>query len=185
MNSKYSLDKTSKFIISEMMKDGRIKYTALAKKLNITPAAVKERVERLIDKKILRVSSMVNHQQYYPVTATIGIESDAQGIDKLTRRLRNCPLVFHISRTSGNYNLIVSLLAEDLDFIDDFLNRQIRSESGVKHVEVNIGTATVTPEYTPLRMFYPDDIEEAPCGLMADDERRCPRCPAFIKEEKK
>lgn len=183
MKSKNILDEVNKYIIFELSKDGRTKLTTLAKKLNVTPAAVKERVERLIDKKILRVSALVNHQLLYPVTAVIGVEIDSDGLDKIIRRLRNCPLVFHINKTSGNHNLFIIMIAENLDFIDEYINKQIRSESGIKHVEVNIGNATILPQYTPLRLFYEKNLAEAPCGLMYDDERRCSHCPAFAEKE--
>ena len=169
-----------------MIKNGRIKYTELARKLKVTPAAVKERVERLIDKKILHVSALLDNKQFFPVNATIGIEGDSDAVNTLTRRLRNCPLVFHLTKTAGQHNLILSIVAEDLVQVEEFLNKQIRSETGVKHVEVNIGNQLIVPEFTNIRMFHPPDEEYAPCGLRFDDEQRCSRCPAWlVKEEMK
>ena len=68
MKKEKRLDKTSRLIISEMIKDGRVKYTTLAKKLGITPAAVKERVERLIKNKVIRASILLNPKLFFPVT---------------------------------------------------------------------------------------------------------------------
>lgn len=183
MKTKKTLDDVNKFIISELFKDGRTKYTTLAKKLKVTPAAVKERIERLIEKKILRVSSLLNTQKLYPITAVIGIETDADGVNILIRKLRNCPLVFQLLKTSGMHNLIINMVGKDLAQIDELLNKQIRSEPGIKHVEVNIGNVSVIPEFVQLKLLYSKNPEHAPCGLRRDDEGRCPRCPTFEGEE--
>lgn len=135
---------------------------------------------------MIKVSALLDSKQFFPVNATIGIEADSDGVSTLTRRLRNCPLVFHLTKTAGQHSLIISIVAEDLAQIEEFLNKQVRSEPGIKHVEVNIGNQLVVPEFTNIRMFYPPDEEYAPCGLKFDDERRCPRCPAWlVKEEMK
>jgi len=176
------LDNKNRIIISELLKDGRAKYTSLAKKLNVTPAAIKERVERLIEKKILRISALLNTQKLYPLTASIGIETDSDGVNLLIRKLRNCPLIFHLVRTSGNHNLILNMVSTDIGLIDDFLNKQIRSEPGIKHVEVNLGNTVAVPEFAQIRLFYSQDSETAPCGLRFDDEMRCPKCPVFTEE---
>ncbi|MEM7825508.1 MAG: Lrp/AsnC family transcriptional regulator, partial [Candidatus Aenigmatarchaeota archaeon] len=126
MKVKNILDEKNEYLISQLIKDGRIKYTTLAKELKVTPAAIKERVERLIEKKIIKIGALINLQKFYPLTASIGVETDADGVNILIRKLRNCPLVFHLLKTSGNHNLIINILATDVALIDDFINRQIR-----------------------------------------------------------
>jgi DNA-binding Lrp family transcriptional regulator len=185
MLKKILLDETNRLIISEMLKDGRVKYTALAKKLGITPAAVKERVERLLKNKIIRASALLNTQQFYPVNATIGLEADSESINLLIRKLRPCPLVISMTRTSGVHNLIINIVAEDFQQLESFLDNQIRNEPGIKHVEVNIGNnSTVVPEYTQMRLFYEDDTEFVPCGLRYDDKNVCLNCPGLMNVKK-
>ncbi|RLI98745.1 MAG: hypothetical protein DRP00_01355 [Candidatus Aenigmatarchaeota archaeon] len=183
MKSKNFLDETNRFIISELLKNGRIKLTELAKKLKVTPAAVKERVDRLIKKKVITISALINPESLYPLSACIGVEADADGVNLIVRKLRNCPLVFHLAKTSGNHNLIINMVARDIAQLEEFLNKQIRSEPGIRHVEVNISNSIIVPKYLPLRFFYPYDPEYAPCGLRFDDEERCPSCPAFEKKK--
>jgi Lrp/AsnC family transcriptional regulator for asnA, asnC and gidA len=185
MKSKKFLDSTSKFIISELQKDGRLKFTALAKKLNITPAAAKERVERLLGKKIIKISALINTQNLFPITSAIGIEADSEGVNILVRKLRNCPLIFHMTKTSGNHNLVISMVSRDISQMEDFLNKQIRSEPGIRHVEVNLGNATIVPEYFQLRMITnPKENDIAPCGIRRGEVDQCVDCPALTSEER-
>jgi Lrp/AsnC family transcriptional regulator for asnA, asnC and gidA len=185
MKTKIILDDTNRFIISELLKDGRVKYTTLAKKLGVTPAAVKERFERLIKNKVIKVSGLLNTQLLFPVTACIGLETDSDGVNILIRKLRNCPLVVHMTRTSGMHNLIMNVVAKSMDQLDSFLNNQIRSEPGIKHVEVNIGNASiVVPDFHQVRLFYPDDPDYLPCKLRFDEKEVCTGCPNLVKNNK-
>jgi Lrp/AsnC family transcriptional regulator for asnA, asnC and gidA len=177
-----NLDDRSRYIISELTRDGRTKYTKMARDLKITPAAVKERVERLIDKGFIRVAALVNMQKFFPITAVIGIEADSDAIKILTRRFRNCPLVFHMAKTSGMHNLIIFIAAEDLNFIDKFISSHVRSEPGVRHVEVNIGNSPSNPEFLQLNVCSPKLLDACPCGARCDDcafytEHSCMGCP--------
>ena len=86
-------------------------------------------------------------------------------------------------KTSGNHNLIINIVAPDIATIDEFINKQVRSEPGIKHVEVNLGNVTIVPEYAPMKLFYSSDSEYAPCGWRFDDEMRCSNCPAFWREK--
>lgn len=177
-----NLDERSRYIIEQLMKDGRTKYTAIAKKLGITPAAVKERVERMIDKGIIKVSALVNIEMFFPVTAVVGIEGDADAIKTLTRRFENCPLVFHMARTSGMHNLVVSIAGEDLNSVEKFLSNHIRNEAGVRHVEVNIGNSPHHPKFAQLKIGYVKALSSCPCGMGCDkcpsyDDKSCRGCP--------
>lgn len=162
MKAKNNLDDVNKYIISEMIKDGRVKYTKLARDLGVTPAAVKERIERLVKNKIIKPTVLLNMKELFPVSAAIGIEANPQTINMLVRKLTPLQSVLRILRTSGNHNLIISLVAEDFNKLEDVINNQIRSESGINHVEVNIGnSAGIVPDFAYMRLMGVDsDLEK-------------------------
>lgn len=181
MKIKRGLDRTDRFIISEMIKNGRIKYTALAKKLNITPAAIKERVEKLVEKGFIKPSVLLNQSSFFPLSSIIGIEADADCVKILIRKLRNCPLIISITKTSGVHNLILHIVTKNLHQLESFLNNQIRSEPGIKHVEVNVGNTSVIPEFQQIRLYDYKEKEYVPCGLRADDKDVCLDCPGLAQ----
>jgi len=185
MKNKTLEDETLRLIISELIKDGRVKYTALAKKLKVTPAAVKERIERLIKNKSIKISALINTEEFFPVTSGIGVEADSEGVNILVKKLRNCPLVFHMTRTSGMHNLVLSIIAENMQQLESFLNNQIRSEPGIKHVEINIGNeSTIVPDFQQLKLLYSNDTEHVPCGLRYDEKEVCLNCPGLLNIKK-
>ncbi len=180
MRTKNPLDDVNRYIISELIKDGRVKYTKLARDLGVTPAAVKERIERLIKNKIIKPTTLLNMQELFPVGAGIGIEADPETVNILVRKLTPCPLVLKMMRTSGNHNLILSIVAENFAQLESFINNQIRSEPGINHVEVNIGnSAGVMPDFAHMRLMHEKDTEHVPCGLKYNNDLVCLNCPGL------
>ena len=187
MRKRFTLNRINRFLISELQKDGRVKLTSLAKKLKVTPAAVKERIDRLIEKRIIRISALINPENYlsdfsYPISACIGIEADSECISILAKKFKNCPLVVSIQKTAGMHNLILNMVGKDLTALEKRISEHIRSEPGIKHIEVNIGKF-VAIEFLPLKINYPIPKDFAPCGIKRDDEIRCKDCLAFVGEE--
>lgn len=154
MKGKNFLDDTNRYIISEMIKNGRVKYTRLAKDLGVTPAAVKERIERLVKNNIIRPTILLNMEELYPVTCAIGVEADPDTVKRLVKKLTPFPVVLRIIKTSGNHNLVLAVVAEDFSQLESFINSEIRSEPGIKHVEVNIGNSSGTmPDFAYMRLM--------------------------------
>ena len=175
MKSNKKLDASSKVIISELGKNGRVKLTALAKRLNVTPAAVKERVERLMEKNIVKVVGVINPTELFPINAVIGVEADANTVNVLVRKFRTCPLVFQLAKTTGVYNLIIGMVAEDINHLESRINYHIRNEQGLKHVEVNIGHGSIVPEFRQLRLWQKEQSDTCVCF-----GGRCDECPAYV-----
>lgn len=183
MKLKSTLDKTDSFLVSELIKNGRVKYTELAKKLKVTPAAVKERVEKLIETKIISPTVLLNTSILFPLKAVIGVEADVDCTNTLIRKLRNCPIVASLTKTSGAHNLIFFVFVNDLDQLESFLNNQVRNEPGIKHVEVNLGNNSAS-EFYHLRLYELEDHEHVPCGLKRKDRDVCLGCPGLVEDIK-
>jgi hypothetical protein len=87
-------------------------------------------------------------------------------------------------KVSGNHNLIVGMVAPNMNMIERIINKQIRSEPGIKHIEVNIGNLPIIPKFLQLRI--PDEkLNETPCGMRCDEckyykDGSCEGCPVTI-----
>jgi len=56
-----------------------------------------------------------------------------------------------MTKTSGMHNLVMSVSTENMQQLESFLNNQIRSEPGIKHVEINIANdSTVVPDFNQI-----------------------------------
>jgi len=133
-------------IIQALSKDGRKSFVDIAKGSGLSPVAIKNRVERLIEDEVLKIQGLLNMTKVYSVSAHIEIEADQKTIDRLIEKFEKSPLVYHLVRTSGRYNLMVSIATPNLESIENFIAKEIRLEPEVKHIEVHVGELPIIPK---------------------------------------
>jgi len=132
-------------IIQELSEDGRKSFVEIAKKIGLSQVAVKYRVERLIESGFLKIQGLLNIEKCYNVSATIEIEADQKTVSNLIEKFERSPLIYHLVRISGRYNLMLSIVTPNLESIENFIAKEIRSDPGVKHIEVNVGELPIIP----------------------------------------
>jgi len=133
-------------IIQALAEDGRRSFVEIAKKTKLSPVAVKNRVERLIADGVLKILGFLNIEKVYSVSAHVEIEADTKTINHLIEKFEKSPLVYQLVKTSGRYNLILSIVTPNLESIENFIAKEIRSEAGVKHIEVSVGELPIIPK---------------------------------------
>jgi len=140
------IDGTDLKIIKALSEDGRESFVEIAKKTRLSPVGVKNRVERLINEGVLKIQGLLNIGKCYLVSANIEIEADQKTISKLIEKFEKSPLVYQLVKTSGRYNLLIGIVAPNLVSIENFIAKEIRSDPGVKHIEVNVGELPIIPK---------------------------------------
>jgi len=133
-------------IIQALSEDGRKSFVDIAKETGLSPVGIKNRVERLIEDGVLKIQGVLNMEKIYSVSAHIEIEADNKTISQLIEKFEKSPLVYHLVKTSGRYNLIVSIATPNLESVENFIAKEIRSDPGVKHIEVNVGELPIIPK---------------------------------------
>lgn len=140
------IDGTDLKIISALFEDGRRSFVEIAKKTGLSSVGVKNRVEKLIKEGILKIQGLLNIEKCYSVSANVEIEADPKTIDRLVEKFKKSPIVYHLVKTSGRYNLLVGIICPNLASIENFISKEIRKEPGVKHIEVNVGDLPIIPK---------------------------------------
>ncbi len=144
------LDGVDLKIIQALSEDGTKSFVEIAKGTGLSQVAIKNRVERLIKDKVLKIQGLLNMEKVYSVSAHIDIEADSKAINRLIEKFEKSPVVYHLVKTSGRYNLMVSIATPNLESIENFIAKEIRSDLGVKHIEVNVGELPIIPKsWTP------------------------------------
>ena len=144
------LDGVDLKIIQALSEDGKKSFVEIAKGTGLSQVAIKNRVERLLKDKVLKIRGLLNMEKVYSVSAHIDIEADSKTINRLIEKFEKSPVVYHLVKTSGRYNLMVSIVTPNLESIENFIAKEIRSDLGVKHIEVNVGELPIIPKsWTP------------------------------------
>ncbi|MFH1894951.1 MAG: Lrp/AsnC family transcriptional regulator [Patescibacteria group bacterium] len=134
-------------IIQDLAEDGRKSFVDIAKKTKLSPVGIKNRVEKLIKEGVLKIQGGLSIEKFYSVSANIEIEADSDTISRLIEKFEKSPLVYHLVKTSGRYNLLISIAAPNLENIELFISKEIRGEEGVKHIEVVVGEVPNIPKF--------------------------------------
>lgn len=168
------LDTIDLEIIKHLSQNGRKTFVKIAKEIGLTPVGVKKRVEKLIEKGILKIQGFLNIEKFYSTSATIGIDADPATISKLSKKFEGCPLVYNLLKvTGGHRNLILNLIAPNQKRIVDLVEKQIRTEPKIRYLEIEIGELPIVPKVHSLPNFV-DRTKKCPC------EVKCNECEYFL-----
>jgi Lrp/AsnC family transcriptional regulator for asnA, asnC and gidA len=128
-------DDVNKKIIEELQRDGRCSYAALAKTVGLSEAAVRQRVQRLIDAGVMQVVAVTDPMQVgFARQAMIGIRVDGDLV-AAAERLADIDEVDYVVITAGSFDILLEVVCEDDDHLLRLLSERIRSLPGVRDTE--------------------------------------------------
>ncbi len=129
------LDDVAKQIIEQLQADGRRSYAAIGKAVGLSEAAVRQRVQRLLDAGVMQIVAVTDPLQLgFPRQAMIGIRVEGE-LEPVADRLAEMEEVEYVVITAGSFDILCELVCEDDDHLLDVLARQIRSIPGVRSTE--------------------------------------------------
>jgi Lrp/AsnC family transcriptional regulator, regulator for asnA, asnC and gidA len=133
--SETKLDDVAKRIIELLQEDGRQSYAAIAKSVGLSEAAVRQRVQRLLDAEVMQIVAVTDPIQVgFRRQAMIGIRVEGDLIE-LGEALSAMPEVDYVVTTAGSFDILAEVVCEDDDHLLDLLTHRIRTLRGVRTTE--------------------------------------------------
>lgn len=130
-----ALDDVSKRIIEQLQEDGRRPYATIGKAVGLSEAAVRQRVQRLLDSGVMQIVAVTDPMQVgFSRQAMIGIRVEGD-IVSVADRLVEMVEVEYVVITAGSFDLLIEVVCEDDDHLLDLLSQRIRALPGVKSTE--------------------------------------------------
>ncbi|TWP31959.1 Lrp/AsnC family transcriptional regulator, partial [Leekyejoonella antrihumi] len=125
----------SKSIIGLLQRDGRAAYSTIAREVGLSEAAVRQRVQRLLDCEVMQIVAVTDPAQVgFKRQAMIGVTTTGD-VAKVAGALSDLPEVAYVVTTAGRFDLLVEVVCEDDDHLLDLLTGHIRSVRGVLETE--------------------------------------------------
>src|SRR5450759_3088881 len=132
------MDEVDKKIIAQLQADGRTSLEELAKITGFTSMGTKKRLEKLIEKGIIKISALINPSVLglYPAIVMLEMES-AEAMQNVLDRFEECPRVIQIFKTIGGYNLIALVVAETKETLESISMEKcsLRCSKGIRRSE--------------------------------------------------
>ena len=124
------LDDVSKAIIEQLQQDGRRSYAAIGKVVGLSEAAVRQRVQRLLDGGVMQVVAVTDPLELgFARQAMVGIR--VQGpLEPVADALAALPEVDYVVVTAGSYDLLVEVVCESDEHLLELISQKIRTIDG-------------------------------------------------------
>jgi Lrp/AsnC family transcriptional regulator for asnA, asnC and gidA len=129
------VDEVGKRLIEELQQDGRRSYAALAKTVGLSEAAVRQRVQRMVDGGLMQVVAVTDPMQVgFRRQAMIGLRVEGDLV-RVADELTKIDEVDYVVITAGSFDILLELVCEDDDHLLRVLSEQIRVLPGVRDSE--------------------------------------------------
>jgi Lrp/AsnC family transcriptional regulator, regulator for asnA, asnC and gidA len=134
-NHDVRLDDVSKAIIEQLQEDGRQSYATIAKRVGLSEAAVRQRVQRLLDQEVMQIVAVTDPLQVgFRRQAMIGLRVDGD-LTPVGEALSAMAEVSYVVTTAGSFDLLAEVVCEDDTELLDLLTHRIRTLPGVQTTE--------------------------------------------------
>ena len=128
------LDGLSRAIIEQLQQDGRRSYARIATAVGLSEAAVRQRVQRLLDAGVVQIVGVTDPMQVgFSRQAMVGVRAHGD-----TRTVADALAAFdevdYVVLTAGSFDVLVEVVCEDDERLLDVVSR-IRGVDGVESTE--------------------------------------------------
>jgi Lrp/AsnC family transcriptional regulator for asnA, asnC and gidA len=129
-----ALDDTDRAIIEQLQEDGRLPYTRLGQAVGLSEAAVRQRVQRLIDHGVMQVVAVTDPLSLgLRRVAMIGIRTEGD-VTVITDKIAELDDVDYVVITAGSFDIIIEVVVADDTALLELIGR-VRSIPGVRSTE--------------------------------------------------
>ncbi|SDK17541.1 Lrp/AsnC family transcriptional regulator, regulator for asnA, asnC and gidA [Lentzea albidocapillata subsp. violacea] len=133
--AKEKLDDISKRIIEQLQEDGRRSYSAIAAAVELSEAAVRQRVQRLVEAGVVQIVAVTDPLQLgFLRQAMVGIKVGGD-LTEVADALAAMDEVSYVVIAAGSFDVLAEVICRDDDHLLDLLNSRIRRIEGVTGVE--------------------------------------------------
>lgn len=131
------LDRIDRAIIEQLQADGRAPYTRLGAAVGLSEAAVRQRVQRLVDSGVIQVVAVTNPLSLgYRRMAMIGVRTEGP-TEGVAATLQAMDDIDYLVVTAGSFDFLAEVVVSDDGELLALTNR-IRAVPGVTSTETFI-----------------------------------------------
>jgi Lrp/AsnC family transcriptional regulator for asnA, asnC and gidA len=142
------LDDVSRRIIEQLQQDGRRSYAAIGKEVGLSEAAVRQRVQKLIESGVMQVVAVTDPLQLgFDRQAMIGIRATG-ALEPVADALAAFEEVDYVVVTAGAFDIMVEIVCTGDEELLELLSQRIRQVEGVVSTETFVYLKLVKQTYS-------------------------------------
>ena len=143
-----ALDDVSKLIVEQLQQDGRRTYATIGKAVGLSEAAVRQRVQRLLDGGVMQIVAVTDPLRIgFQRQALVGLKVEGD-LREAARHLAAVDEVDYVVVCAGSFDLLAEIVCEDDDHLLAILNDHVRTIPGVTNTETFVYLRLEKQTYT-------------------------------------
>ena len=149
------MDKIDARILSELQKNGRLRWSRLSERVHLSASACQRRVEALRASGVIRnfTLNLSEAALGHHVTAFVAVSVDRQNTasaEQFRRWVRSQPRVQACHMLTGSIDFMLQVVASDLESLGRFLEAELLNLPAVKDASTSIVLNEVKAKQTML-----------------------------------
>jgi Lrp/AsnC family transcriptional regulator for asnA, asnC and gidA len=129
------LDDVAKAIIEQLQQDGRRSYAAIGKEVGLSEAAVRQRVQRLVEGGVMQIVAVTDPLELgFARQAMVGIRVSGP-VQPVADALAELDEVDYVVVTAGSFDVLAEVVAESDEDLLSIISDRIRAVPGVVSTE--------------------------------------------------
>lgn len=129
------LDDVSKAIVEQLQQDGRRSYAAIGKVVGLSEAAVRQRVQRLVETGVMQIVAVTDPMELgFARQAMVGVRVTGP-VPPVADAIAELDEVDYVVVTAGSFDVLVELVAESDEHLLEIVSNGIRAIPGVVTTE--------------------------------------------------
>ena len=123
------LDDVDVKIVSKLIRDGRTSLTELSEGENLSRVAIANRIEKLIDQEVLKISALVNLEKLNYQTFLVEMQVDNGKVQQFKKASANFPQIVHCFEVIGPYNFMLVCASKNNGEFKEFIENKLKKYS--------------------------------------------------------
>ena len=131
------MDDLDQKIVKELQKNGRVTNSAIANKYNCNEGTIRQRIKKLIDSGVIKVSAQLNPEKlvnYQLFTLGINVK-ESRDLAIVAEKLGQLPEAQSVAIVSGRYDILLELAVTEQGSFVEFLTKSLSSIEGIASSE--------------------------------------------------
>ena len=145
---KKPLDQLDCQMIELLQRDGRISNTEIAKKIGMSEATVRTRLNRLIQEEYIQIVAVSNPIKLgFKIVGNIRIHVEIKKMDKIIQELKKLKPLWFIVQTTGGTGIDTEFVVKSLDELNELIFEKINQIDGVGRTETSLFLNYIKRQY--------------------------------------
>ena len=137
----YEIDKLDREILGILIKDAKIPYTEIAKRLIVSPGTIHVRMKRMERLGIVRGATLILDPGNigYDMTAFVGIYLvKGSAYSEVIKEIDRIPEIVEAHYTTGEYSIFTKIICKNTEHLRQVINEKLQPVKGVSRTETII-----------------------------------------------